>query len=402
MDTYQSAAELLRALPLEHLERPLAGLRPHAAKRAARWFLDNFPGKCLYAVKANNAPHIVQALYEAGIRDFDVASLPEVLQVAALGGRSHIMHPIKSRRLIAQAYHEHGIRTFALDSQAELEKILAETGNARDLTLVVRMACPSTFSEIPLEGKFGVSWLKATGLLRETRQAAGRFGLTFHVGSQAMSPGAYGQALRAISQHIVQAGVLVDVIDVGGGFPASYPGLEPPPLQAYVAEITHAFEQLSVGYACELWCEPGRALCAEAESLIVCVEARKGDKLYINDGAFGALFDAAHAKFAFPARALRKEEGELAAPQLAPFAPFALYGPTCDSIDHMPGPFLLPESISEGDYIEIGNTGAYGRVIASHFNGFGHYGEVLLADEPMLSMYLPQADAAEGAGLSLG
>jgi len=395
MDIYRCAADYIR---LQRPERPVLALRLHAAERAARWFLENFPGKTLYAVKANNAPDVMGVLHSAGVRDFDVASLPEIEQVAGLeGAQAHVMHPIKSRGLIRQAYFEHGIRTFAVDCEAELEKIAAETGHARDLTLMVRMACPNTFSEIPLEGKFGISWHESADLLRQARQVAERLGLTFHVGSQAMAPAAYGHALRTMSQHIVQAGVVADVIDVGGGFPSRYPGLEPPPLSAYMEEISAAFYGLAVGWHCELWAEPGRALVAEAEAVVVRVEARKGDTLYINDGAFGTLFDAAHMKFAFPARKLDlsgQDDGMTA------LAPFSLYGPTCDSIDHMPGPFYLPETIAEGDYIEIGNIGAYGRVMACRFNGFGDYDEVILRDEPMLSMYGAEAiEAAEAASL---
>jgi ornithine decarboxylase len=181
----------------------------------------------------------------------------------------------------------------------------------------------------------------------------------------------------------VQAAVIADVIDVGGGFPSRYPGLEPPPLSAYMAEIAEAFDQMAVGYACELWCEPGRALVAEAESVIMRVEARKGDTLYLNDGAFGTLFDAAHSKFVFPARALPQPGHELRGGSRE----FDLYGPTCDSFDYLPGPFLLPADIGEGDFVEIGNIGAYGRAIAGNFNGFGYYDEAMLADEPMLTMY---------------
>lgn len=392
MEIYRCAADYVR---LQRPERPVLTLRPHAAERAARWFLDNFPGKCLYAVKANNAPEILSALYKAGIRDFDVASLPEMEQVAGLSGASaHVMHPVKSRRLIREAYFEHGIRTFAVDCEAELAKILDETGNADDLTLMVRMACPNTFSEIPLEGKFGLSWHEAVAFLQKARQVAERLGLTFHVGSQAMVPAAYSHALRAMSQHIVTAGVVADVIDVGGGFPARYPGMEPPPLSAFVDEIRAAFDHLAVGWHCELWAEPGRALVAEAESVVVRVEARKDDTLYINDGAFGTLFDAAHMKFVYPARRLDlDEDGE----ERCALAPFALYGPTCDSIDHMPGPFWLPEAIAEGDHVEIGNIGAYGRVMAGQFNGFGVYETAIVEDEPMLSMYRADEMAAEAA-----
>nr|WP_245297100.1 MULTISPECIES: type III PLP-dependent enzyme [Rhodomicrobium] len=356
--------------------------------------MQNFPGKSLYAIKANDAPHVLAELHEAGIRDFDVASLPEIVKIASLAdARAHLMHPIKSRDLIRRAYFEHGVRTFALDCEAELDKIVAETGHAKDLTLLVRMTCPNSFSEIPLEDKFGISWVEAPDLLRKTRQFADCFGLTFHVGSQAMSPAAYGQAMKVMSQHIVQAGVLADVIDVGGGFPSIYPGMEPPALADYMDEIREAFDQITVGMSCELWAEPGRALVAEAESLIVKVDARKDDTLYINDGAFGVLYDATHMKFVFPAR---RVETEAAMPGLQALAPFELWGPTCDSIDHMKGPFFLPPDTGEGDYIEIGNIGAYGRVMACRFNGFGHYQDALLTDEPMLSLY-GLADALSGA-----
>lgn len=394
MEIYRCAADYIR---LQRPERPVLALRPHAAERAARWFVDNFPGKSLYAVKANDAPDVLRAIRRAGVADFDVASIGEIEQVRGLpGATAHLMHPIKSRQLIRTAYFDYGVRTFAVDCEAELEKVLAETGNARDLTIVVRMACPNTFSEIPLEGKFGISWLESANLLQQSRIAAERLGLTFHVGSQAMAPAAYSHALKTVSQHIAHAGVMADLIDVGGGFPARYPGLEPPPLSAYVDEINTAFDGLLVGWRCELWAEPGRAMAAEAESVVVRVEARKDDTLYINDGAFGTLFDAAHCKFVFPARRLELDEAD---DDRSALAPFALYGPTCDSIDHMPGPFYLPGTIGEGDYIEIGNIGAYGRVMASRFNGFGEYETAFVADEPMLSMYHPDAVTAEAASL---
>ncbi len=390
MEIYRSAADLVH---LRRPERPVLAFRPHAAERATRWFLQNFSGTCLYAVKANDAPHVLGALHESGIRDFDVASIAEIERLGALGGaRSHIMHPVKSRELIRRAYFDHGVRTFALDCEAELDKIIAETGGAEDLTLVVRMACPNTFSEIPLEDKFGISWVEAADLLTKTRQAAERLGLTFHVGSQAMAPSTYGQALKTMAQHIVHAGVVADIIDVGGGFPSVYPGMEPPALADYLDEIRDAIGHHAALRHCELWAEPGRALVAEAESVIVRVDARKGDTLYINDGAFGVLFDAAHLNFVFPAR--RIEPNGAAEPQ--GLAPFALYGPTCDSIDHMRGPFYLPADMDEGDYIEIGNVGAYGRVMSSRFNGFGHYEEAVLTDEPMLTLY-GEADAVVGS-----
>jgi ornithine decarboxylase len=381
METYRDAAHFLDgARP----EQPVLAFRPHAVERATRWFLKNFPGRSLYAVKANDASHILNTISQAGLNDFDVASLKELESVSRLdGARAHLMHPVKSRELIRKAYFEHGARSFVLDSEAELEKILAETGHAKDLTLIVRVACTCAFSEIPLENKFGVSWVQAADLMQKSRQSAERLGVTFNVGSQAMSPEAYSQGLRTASQHIVHAGVVADVIDIGGGFPSIYPGMEAPALSAYMEEIGNVFDQIAVGWHCELWAEPGRALVAEAESVIVRVDARRGDALYINDGAFGVLYDAAHLDFVFPARRVAPDNKA----ERSQHEPFSFYGPTCDSVDHMKGPFYLPADMAEGDYIEIGSIGAYGRVMAGHFNGCGHYDVAEFADEPMLTAY---------------
>jgi ornithine decarboxylase len=387
MDIYPTAAEAIRDL---QLDRPVIGLRPHAATRAARWFVDNFPGETLYAVKANDSKAVLSALMDGGIRHFDAASITEVRKMSEFPGAIiHIMHPVKSRRFIAEAYHDYGVRTFALDTEDELEKILAATGGAKDLTLVVRVACPSTFSEISLEGKFGASWSDAPALIRSARQSAELLGVSFHPGSQTMCPSGYGQMLRKVSQQIVQAASIVDIVDVGGGFPARYPGREPPALDAYMDEIRAAFDKMAVGYTCQLWCEPGRALAAEAESVVVRVDSRRGNTLYINDGAFGTLYDAAHCKWVFPTRAYSGAGEEMCHRALKPFD---FYGPTCDSADYLPGPFLLPEAIGEGDFIEVGNIGAYGRVMVSHFNGCGHFDEAIFQDEPMLSMYAEDED----------
>jgi ornithine decarboxylase len=386
MDVFTSAAELLRH---RRPERPVLALRPHTAHRAAKWFLANFPGRVLYAAKANDAPQVIDALVEAGIRAFDVASLVEIERMAPIeGAELYFMNPVKSRGAVARAYHDFGVRRFAFDSSDELDKVLEETGGADDLTLFLRIACPNTHSLIPLEGKFGASQEEAPALLLKARQRATRLGITFHVGSQAVVPAAFGEALRQVGQLIVSSGVLVDAIDIGGGFPSRYPHSDPPELSDYMAEVMRAADELAVKHNCELLCEPGRALVAEAESVIVRVDARRGNALYVNDGAFGTLFDAAYSGFRFPARLLTEPQSKV-----APEAEFVLYGPTCDSSDYLPGPFVLPNSVDEGDYLEIGQIGAYGRVLANRFNGFGYYDEVVLTDEPMLSMYESAAEA---------
>jgi ornithine decarboxylase len=206
-------------------------------------------------------------------------------------------------------------------------------------------------------------------------------------------PAAFGDALRQVGQLIVSSGVLVDAIDIGGGFPSRYPHSDPPELADFMVEVVRAADELAVKHSCELLCEPGRALVAEAESVIVRVDARRGNALYVNDGAFGTLFDAAYSGFRFPARLVTPPRGNTVQE-----AEFTLYGPTCDSSDFLPGPFMLPACVDEGDYLEIGQVGAYGRVLANRFNGFGEYDEIVLTDEPMLSMYESvEAEAAPAA-----
>jgi ornithine decarboxylase len=383
MERFASALALVEA---RKPDIPVLAARPHAAGRAARWFVKNFPGEVAYAYKANASVFLIGALYGAGITQFDVASLAELEDAATIPGvRLHLMHPVKSRTTIRRAYHEFGIRCFALDTEDELQKIVEETmspeGPARDLELFVRISVPAKNSRIPLERKFGVSGQKAAKLLVKTRQVADELGLTFHVGSQTTTPDAYVSALDELHKLIVKAGVVVDAIDVGGGFPSRYTDSEPAPLSSFIDVIKAGMEKMPVTEHCRLICEPGRALVAEAESLIVRVDARRGDELFINDGGYGALFDAAQLGFVFPVKLLRPgSEGEA-------LKPFEMWGPTCDSIDRMKGPFLLPASVREGDYIEIGNLGAYGRALAGRFNGYGRYEEVILLDEPMYSMY---------------
>lgn len=388
MEKFASAVELINA---RRPDRPTFGLRPHAAGRAAQWFLKNFPGDVAYAVKANASPFILGALYGAGIRHFDVASLPEIEDAATIpGAELHFMHPIKTRHAIRRAFSSFGVRSFVLDSEDELKKIMEETGNCRDLTLWVRIAVTPKNSKLPLEKKFGVLPAKAAKLLVKTRQVAKELGVSFHVGSQTVSPDAYTAALETVKDLVVKAGVVLDRIDVGGGFPSIYPNHTPMPLSTFIEAIKAGFEDIPTTERCRLMCEPGRALSAESESLIVRVDARRGEELFINDGAYGALFDAAHLNWLYPVRLVGHDvkAGE-------ELVPFMMWGPTCDSIDKMPGPFMLPNAVKEGDYLEIGNIGAYGRAIAGRFNGYGAYEQGILLDPPLLSMYEPLGAVAK-------
>ncbi|MEG8042734.1 type III PLP-dependent enzyme [Sphingomonas faeni] len=362
---------------------PVTLVRPHAAARAARFFVEKFPGRSMYAVKANPSPELLQILWDNGITHYDVASIAEVRLVARTLPEATLcfMHPVKAEEAIAEAYFTHGVRTFSLDSLEELDKVVRATKAATDLTLCVRLRVSSEHSKLSLASKFGAAPHEAKELLFAARQAADALGICFHVGSQAMTPEAYSNAMERVRAAIVEAAVTVDVIDVGGGFPSSYPGMEPPPLEHFFETIHRAFESLPVSYSSELWCEPGRALCAEYSSIIVRVEKRRGTELYINDGAYGALFDAAHIGWRFPTELLREPDSR------AKDMEFSFYGPTCDDMDYMVGPFMLPADTQAGDYIEIGMLGAYGSAMRTAFNGFGSDETVIVTDEPMVSLY---------------
>ncbi len=381
MECYRSAADVVRS---KNPQNPVFCIRPAAAKRAAEWFRARFPGNSFYAVKANPAPWLIDTLSSGGINHFDVASIKEARLVrgrrpdATLG----FMHPVKAPEAIAEAYSEHGVRIFSLDSEAELEKIMKATGNARDLTLCIRLSVPGQHAKIPLGTKFGVRGNDAVALMRRTRQVALRLGACFHVGSQTLAPSAFTTALDVVQKTVIRSGVILDVLDVGGGFPAIYPGMTPPPLELYIEEIERCFERtMLVPENCELWCEPGRALSAEAASLIVRVEHRNGSALHINDGVFGALFDAGTLNWRYPVSQIGHEDGADS------LKAFRFFGPTCDDHDMMKGPFMLPETIGAGDYVEIGMLGAYGATMRSDFNGFATHEDIKVTELPTLTMY---------------
>lgn len=382
MDQFHSSQHVVRALAPSN---PVLCQRPHAATRAARFFVDHFPGKTFYAVKANPDRVMLGAIAAGGVTRFDVASLVEIRDVRTLFPESELafMNPVKSPEAIREAYHEHGVRIFSLDCESELTKIMTATDNARDLTLCVRLGVDNSDAVLSLGRKFGARGPMAPELLRRTRLLAHRLGVCFHVGSQTLSAEAYARAMDTVEQVVVQSGVLVDIVDVGGGFPARYPDMEPEAMLAFFDRIEDRFEAFLSPDTTELWCEPGRALVAEAASLIVRVESRRDFDLYINDGVYGSLYDAGHLGWRFPAKTIGRESMA---------APFRFYGPTCDDADHMPGPFFLPAETGPGDFIEIGMLGAYGRTMAGNFNGYGSYAEVTCTDDPFGTIYLPAED----------
>lgn len=381
MQKFKDVNELVNTLKPDY---PVYCIRPESIKTSTQLFKNNFPGKVLYAVKTNPNEEVLKHIINNGIENFDAASINEILLIKNLKPDAHIyfMHTVKSRNDISEAYYNLGIRDFALDTKDELVKILEATQYAKDLTLYVRIAISNEHAEIDLSRKFGAHASEALGLVRLCKEHANKLGISFHVGSQCMHKISFAKAISEIGNIIRKTKIIPHIINVGGGFPSIYPDLNPEPIESYLDEIKKSIANLNLPVTPELICEPGRAIVAESGSTIVKVNLRKKQKLYINDGTYGTLFDAGVPNFILPSRIIRN--GRVQSRKLTAFN---FYGPTCDSMDFMKGPFLLPNNIKEGDYIELGQLGAYGLTFRTKFNGFYSDEIFELADQPIMSLY---------------
>ena len=381
MQKFSNVNELVNTLQPEN---PVYCIRPNSVKKSVEFFKNNFPGKVLYAVKTNPDEKIIKIIIGSGIQNFDVASINEVKLIRKIDSKAKVyfMHTVKSRESIKEAYSQYNVKDFALDTKDELLKILEATNNAKDLNLYVRVSISNEHAEIDLSRKFGASPSEALGLLRLCKEHGKKVGLSFHVGSQCMHKISFSKGIAEIGKIIKKTKIIPDVINVGGGFPAIYPDLTPEPIENYLQEIKEALKNLKLEKMPEVFCEPGRAIVAESGSTIVKVLLKKKQKLYINDGTYGSLFDAGVPNFVLPAKMI--SNGRVVSKKLTAFN---FYGPTCDSLDYMKGPFLLPNNIKEGDYIELGQLGAYGTTFRTKFNGF--YSDTIyqVDDKPILSMY---------------
>ena len=383
MQKFKSVEELINQLKPE---KPVYCIRKKSVLSASNFFQKNFPGEILYAVKTNPHPVVIKTLLESGINQFDVASVEEIKQVRKFSSsaKCSFMHTIKSPESIKRAYFEFGIKTFSLDTKEELIKIINNTDNAKDLELFVRIAVSNEHAEIDLSKKFGALNSEALGLLRLAKQYAKKVGLSFHVGSQCMHPISYAKGITEIGNIIKKTKIIPDYINVGGGFPSIYPDLVPDNLIAYFNEIKKSLENLKIENMPKIICEPGRALVAESGSTIVRVNLRKKQNLYINDGTYGTLFDAGTPNIVYPSKMIKENSSKIISKKMTAFS---FFGPTCDSMDYMKGPFVLPNNIRENDYIELGQLGAYGLTFRTHFNGFYSDEVYEVEDDPIMSLY---------------
>jgi len=347
---------------------PVYCLKPAALVEAAQRFIDLFPGRVLYAVKCNPHPRVLRTLWAGGIRHFDTASLSEIAMVREIFREAGIyfMHPVKGRAVIKTAWRVYGVDHFIVDHPHELAKVLEETDGGDGIAIFVRVKTPQvdgTFYH--LSDKFGAEPEAATALLREAHEQGCQTGLAFHLGSQCGDPAAYTAALEMVGGVVEQAKVQLNFLDVGGGFPGYYADTQAPPLEDFIEAIESGVRRLKLRRDCVLMCEPGRALVADGCNLVVQVQLRKDNRLYINDGIYGSLSETVDAGVQYRVRLIR-----LSGEPSTQLVPFIINGPTCDSLDVLPKPFELPADTREGDWIEFEQTGAYSNALASHFNGF--------------------------------
>ncbi len=381
MQKFKTVDELINQL---RPDGPVYCIRKHSIHIASKFFQSRFPGKVLYAVKTNPHTEVLKTITQSGINNFDVASIEEIKTIKKINPKSNCfyMHTVKSRDSIKEAYYNYGIKKFSLDTKDELIKIIESTNYAKDLELFLRVSVSNEHAEIDLSKKFGAINSEATGLLRLTKQYSKKIGLSFHVGSQCMHPISYAKGISEIGNIIKKTKIIPDFINIGGGFPTIYPDLIPQSLENYFEEIKKSLASLKLQKKPEIICEPGRAIVAESGSTIVKVVLRKKQKLFINDGTYGTLFDAGVPNIVYPSKLITN--GRIISKKMTSFD---FYGPTCDSMDYMKGPFVLPNNVKEGDYIELGQLGAYGLTFRTKFNGFFSDKIYEIEDEPIMTMY---------------
>lgn len=353
---------------------PVYVLHPKRFRTAVTRFLDNFPGTTMYAVKANPVSHVVDQLWQAGIRHFDTASLAEIELIRGRYPEStcHFMAPVRIPGEARAAHRIHGLTDFVVDCDPELDKLLGETDGGKALRIFVRVATPLGGAMLELSSKFGTTPTNAGRLLKRIASAGARPALTFHVGSQCLSPFTYAQAVELARRAVDIAGVAIFALDVGGGFPGPYLGNDVPPFHWFFDTVREAIAGFPLQDGADVYCEPGRALAAEGVSLVARVILRRDDQIFLNDGIYGSFdelsvpawtADYPRRVYTFgPNQRVRERRGEL--------KPFKIFGPTCDTLDVLPRPLQLPKTIQQDDYIVFENMGAYSIALRTGFNGF--------------------------------
>lgn len=374
---YSSVAEVITKL---RPNLPLYALFPDAFTKAAKDFIDGFPGETMYAVKANPALPVLDLIHNAGIRHFDVASMPEVklLRARFPDSKLSFMAPVRIRGTAGEAFKKYAVHDYAIDCEEELQTVLEETGAASDkrlaanLVIYVRLHVPADGALLELSSKFGAPVNAAAKLLQKINAAGAKAGLTFHVGSQCLFPRSYRTALKRCGEVLEHARVPLAAIDVGGGFPGYYQNVTVPPLEEFFDAVREGLDLLNLPKDCRIYCEPGRGLVADGVSVVTQVSLRKDHTLYINDGIYGSLNEYALKDWPvrYPLRVYSQTPDGRIVEKTGRVAPFKTFGPTCDTLDVLHYLIDLPETVAAGDWIEFQKLGAYSCALRTAFNGF--------------------------------
>lgn len=364
LESYKCVSDMLRA---RRPSMPVYCIYDEIYRRTANNFVAGFPGRVLYAVKANNDPTVIKLLHESGIVHFDCASLKEVELVSTHcpGATCYFMVPVRIRGAATEAQQRFGVRHFMVDHLRGLELLAAEIDMCK-CVVFARMAVHHIAALQDLSSKFGAPPPAIPELLQAIREHGAEPALAFNVGSSVTSPDAYRYALQLTRETLQKVPFSVRLVDIGGGYPRAYPDFKVPPLQDYFDAITEAIAELPIAKNGEIMAEPGRSLAAPGMSAVVEVLLCKEDRIYINDGMYGVFWELRFKEHSrYPSRVFRG--GELLEGKTRSFR---VYGPTCDGTDVLTGEVELPADITEGDYIEFSLIGAYSLSGRTDFNGF--------------------------------
>lgn len=373
---FLDAAQVVSAL---QPETPVFCVCPTQLRAQLDEFLSGFPGEVTYAVKANPSPDVISLLSGNGISAFDVASPQEmsVVREATPQIRMHYNNPVKSRAEIREAAEHYGVRHFAVDDAGEIDKIAGIVQEPGDTELAVRFIGGANRAVCDFTGKFGADPATTATLLQKAEELGFQTALTFHAGSQCLDPDAFAENISIAAAICRDAGVHIERLNVGGGFPITFPSQATPPLSDFFRVIEDAAGHAFSGELRrpQLVAEPGRAMVAPSASLLVRVKHRRAhaNEIFITDGTYGALMELLLLPVDLPCRALTPG-GE----KSGTMDDFTVYGPTCDPNDRLPRPVRLPADIAEGDWIEFGLVGAYGAATLTRFNGYGDISQVVV------------------------
>lgn len=351
----------------ERPSHPVYCIYPHIYRESATEFLSGFPGRVLYAVKANPDPTVLKLIASAGVTQFDCASLPEIELVDAVvpNAKKYFMTPVRVRGAARTAQEKHGVKHFLIDHVSALASLLEEIQPTQSV-IFARMAVHHESAFEDLSARFGAPHEEMPALLQEIEDSGAEPALAFNVGSSVTDPEAYRYAIEVTKSVLEKIPSRLRLLDVGGGYPKSYPDFIVPGLEEYFSAVKQSVRKLPLADNAEVLGEPGRALAAPGMSAVVEVLLRKDDRLFLNDGMFGIFWLLRiDGPDRFPVRAYR--DGRVLESKTKEFQ---VNGPTCDSTDTLPGLVPLPADIRAGDYLEFGNIGAYSIGGRTDYNGF--------------------------------